>query len=363
MFTVIWLVVFTVGLPVQLWLVYSADNIPSTFFIALILFIASSYISSIVAVVWVSIIKRKRFLEIIDNISEVDNKLRYTLQEETYMNRKVVINIISEVALLAVIQCIVFIYITYKFRGDGYLIVILRPISIISGYLCNTLLLYQFVTLVFMVKQRYSHINKRLCNWINGTVESPKGLNTENERCSQTHMTVDHVNMTHFFVSSVGNIERTLKHTDIHLLRQICSELYGVTCVINDTYGVPILTSIFWILTIVLCFSYNAMVDFKAWGFVDVVYVITCLVMVFKITFVCHSASNEARSSRIVVQKLLLLGHCRKECTKELKMFSLQLQAMKFEFTACGFFSLNLSFFTTVVSVIASYFIIMVQIK
>jgi hypothetical protein len=52
-----------------------------------------------VAVVWVSVIKRKRFLEIIESISEVDNKIRYTQQEETYMNINVMLNIISEIIL------------------------------------------------------------------------------------------------------------------------------------------------------------------------------------------------------------------------------------------------------------------------
>jgi len=36
---------------------------------------------------------------------------------------------------------------------------------------------------------------------------------------------------------------------------------------------------------------------------------------------------------------------------------------MKTQYTACGFFSLNLRLFTSVVSVIASYIIIMIQIR
>jgi hypothetical protein len=87
------------------------------------------------------------------------------------------------------------------------------------------------------------------------------------------------------------------------------------------------------------------------------------MVLFFKVTFFCHTATNEARSSRILVQKLLLERNCRNECVKVLKIFSLQLQAMTNEYTACGFFSLNLSLFTSVVSVIASYIVIMVQIK
>jgi len=64
-----------------------------------------------VAVVWISVIKRRVFLEINENISEVDNKIRYTNQEETYMNRKVMFNIISETILLTVFPCTVIIYI------------------------------------------------------------------------------------------------------------------------------------------------------------------------------------------------------------------------------------------------------------
>jgi hypothetical protein len=60
---------------------------------------------------------------------------------------------------------------------------------------------------------------------------------------------------------------------------------------------------------------------------------------------------------------LLLEGNCRKKSTEELKMFSVQLQEMTIEYTACGFFSLNLSFFASVFGVIASYIIIMFQIK
>jgi hypothetical protein len=87
------------------------------------------------------------------------------------------------------------------------------------------------------------------------------------------------------------------------------------------------------------------------------------MVFFFKVTLFCHTGMNEARSSRILVEKLLLEGNCRNECLKELKMFSLQLQAMKNEYTACGFFPLNLRLFTSVVSLIASYIVILVQIK
>jgi len=68
-------------------------------FVVFMLYLTSSYTSNITAVVCISFIKRRRFLEITENISEVGNKIRYTPQEETYMNINVTFNIISDIIL------------------------------------------------------------------------------------------------------------------------------------------------------------------------------------------------------------------------------------------------------------------------
>ena len=363
MFTVMWLIVYTVGFPVQILEIYGFNMDSQTLFFTYFLCIISSYTSSLVVVVWVSIFKRRKFLEIIENISEVDNKIRYTAQEEKNMNRTVMFNIIAETILLTVIQCSLIIYITYQFRSEGYKFIILILIGINATYICNILFLFQFLNLVFMVKQRYSYLNKCLTEWISGTVSRSICWNKENKRCNISDRVVDHVNITTVFVSSAANIEGTLKQADIHLFRQIHSELYDVILLINDNYGIPILASISWILTTVLCCLYETLIKFNEWGITDMVYAITCSALVFKVTLFCHTATKEARSSSILVQKLLLLGNCRNECVEELKMFSLQMQVMTNEFTACGFFSLNLRLFTTLVSVIASYIVIMIQNK
>ena len=358
MFTVIWLIVCTVGLLVEILTLNSTDFYSDTLLIAFKILIISSHSSSIVAIVWVSFIKRRKFLEILESVSEVDNKVRYTLQEETSMNRKVMFNITSETIILTVIRGTLILYDIYNMASEPYYKIIMHTISCVPD-ISNALVLFQFITLVFIVKQRYSHLNKRLNNWINGAVS----LNKANVRCRQLERAVDQVNITRLFVSSVRNIEGTLRQTDIHLLRQIYSELYDITCLINDTYGVPILATTCWMLTVVVYSLYEALISFNMWGVSDVLYAITFSIFFFKVTFICHTATNETRSSSILVQKLLLVGNCKNEMIEELKLFSLQLQVMTNEYTACGFFSLNLSLYTSVVSVIASYIIIMVQIK
>ena len=68
MFTVIWLIIYTAALPADIVMGSNSDYVTQTLFIANILLIISSYASSIIAVVWVSTVKRKMVLEIIENI-------------------------------------------------------------------------------------------------------------------------------------------------------------------------------------------------------------------------------------------------------------------------------------------------------
>jgi hypothetical protein len=228
MFTVIWLTVFTVGLTVHILEGYRFHFVSQALFIALLLFVISSYTSSIMAVVCISIVKRRRFLKIIEIISEVDNKLRYTQQEVTHVNRNVRFNIISDIILLSVLPCTVIIVNLYQLRIEKYYIFNSTLIIMCVTYIGNLLIVLHFLNLVLMVKQWNSHLNNRLTNWIKGTVSSPIILKKQNVRNIRHDRAGDHLNITPLYVSSVGNIEGKLKHTDIQLLRQIYSELYDI---------------------------------------------------------------------------------------------------------------------------------------
>ena len=169
MFTVIWLILFSVGMAVKILTLHSVDFNSKIVFFIIMLYCNLLYTSSIVVVVWVSIIRRKKFLEIIENISAVDNKLRYTVQEETYMNRNVLFNIILEIILLTFINCPVIIYNIYHTVSEPYYVIAIEIINDVPD-ICNTLIVFQFINLVFMMKQRNRQLNKRLTTWINGTV-------------------------------------------------------------------------------------------------------------------------------------------------------------------------------------------------
>jgi hypothetical protein len=164
-------------------------------------------------------------------------------------------------------------------------------------------------------------------------------LEKREESCSHSDRAFDQVHITSLYVSSVRNVEKTLRQTDIHLLRQIYSELYDITCLMNDTYGFAILATVCCVLTLVVFCLYEVIISFSNWAGEDLTHGIAIKVLFFKVTVFCHTTTNEAKNSRIVVEKLLLEGKCRNECVKELKMFSLQLQAKKIEYTTCGIFT------------------------
>ena len=76
------------------------------------------------------------FLEILGNISEVDNKIRYTIQEQTYMNRRVMFNIISEITVLTVIHCSVIVNNISHSASEPYYIIIIITMRYVPD-ICN----------------------------------------------------------------------------------------------------------------------------------------------------------------------------------------------------------------------------------
>ena len=72
----------------------------------------------------------------------------------------------------------------------------------------------------------------------------------------------------------------------MHLLRQIYSELYGKTCLIIDTYSIPILATVFCMLIEVVFNLYEGLIYyFNKWLGEDLTYGITFTVIFFKVTF------------------------------------------------------------------------------
>jgi gustatory receptor len=85
------------------------------------------------------------------------------------------------------------------------------------------------------------------------------------------------------------------------------------------------------------------------------------MVRALAITASCFSASDEARRTGTVVHKLLLRQRLKGDTSAELQLFSSQLMSNKVEFTAAGFFTVNLSLVYSMVGAATTYIIILLQ--
>jgi hypothetical protein len=85
--------------------------------------------------------------------------------------------------------------------------------------------------------------------------------------------------------------------------------------------------------------------------------------LLIRISSTCHAAANENDTSKFLVQMLLLEDDLSPKDITELKFLSFQLNNTPVQYSACGFFVLNLPFLCSVTGVIISYIMIIVQLK
>jgi hypothetical protein len=166
----------------------------------------------------------------------------------------------------------------------------------------------------------------------------------------------------------------------IHTLRQTYSDLYDITESFNVIYG--------YLITLELAYNFVSFVSYLYYGlevitnvkktgvsnmreketimleFACSLYWVTIsVVRILSITASCSAAGEEARRIGTVVHNLLLRQSLLRDTSTELQLFSIQLLNNKVEFSAGGFFPVNLSLAYSMVGASTTYIIILIQVK
>jgi hypothetical protein len=167
--------------------------------------------------------------------------------------------------------------------------------------------------------------------------------------------------------------------------RKIYGQLYGICGCINGIYGLTLLLST---ATRIVCFVSHVTVtvrfmvrpegstgswkEWRGWtgwtGSVSrhevVPFLISSLLTAVSMMVVavpCQKAGNEHQNCRDSVQEVLLRSP-HAHLVTQLRLFSNQLENNRIEFTAYGFFLLNLSLLSTLTGVTVTYIILLVQV-
>ena len=161
----------------------------------------------------------------------------------------------------------------------------------------------------------------------------------------------------------------------IHRLKHLHVELHLLTQLINFTFGLQILLAITWFFVIntlafhivakyilTLAHMNNEIMRNDFYGMVAIMWAIIASVVLFLISVSCHETSQEASMSVSIVHSLLLDPCLSSDVSNELNLFCTQLTRLKIEFSACGFFAINLPFFYSIIGVTCTYVIFLCQI-
>jgi hypothetical protein len=160
-------------------------------------------------------------------------------------------------------------------------------------------------------------------------------------------------------------------------IRHIYVQIYEAVDCVNSIYGLPMLLELVrnTLAVIVNILQINGIVRNPAeqptiYGdgshvlpFLGVCWIIMLICREVAITLSCHMATSAGRKLQDKVQLMLLRQDIRMESLEQLKMFSAQLIVSAIEFTAFGFFTLNLSTLSTFAASVMTYVVVLEQIK
>jgi len=121
------------------------------------------------------------------------------------------------------------------------------------------------------------------------------------------------------------------------------------------------MASISYVLHLIVVPRSEVSFNYTSWKCSPFIRMLWLVIFVFRyvaITLNCYIATTETNRIQGRVQCLLLRKNVRNEVVKRLKLFFSQLTVCKIEFTALGFFSVNLKDLSAFVFSVVTYIIV-----
>ncbi|KAJ9596187.1 hypothetical protein L9F63_027185 [Diploptera punctata] len=297
------------------------DKILLGVYIAYYLFLDFTALSSIIAV-WIN---RKKVKDIFRNLFAVDQLLDRSATSVLYkQSRSSSVKSMSFVLLFITIVATCLIYfLSYDFST------ITRAMCEITLSTINIMFIFQYVTIVQAIRSRYYQLWKIL-----------ETLHKEKKEAVPSQI----------------------------ILRQQNFHLSTVVSLLNQVYGFTMLLEIMTALSNCVGSLYDGIETLNrgespinsasiivsgALLFVPVIWVVMS----------CHRAVLQNEEHITAIQELLISRSTNLSTQNELKELLLQIKLMEPQFSAGGFFTLNLQFLCTSFSSIFTYIIIMAQMK
>jgi hypothetical protein len=347
-----------------------------------------TYVSGMLPIILGLTTYRTRMLQLVTQLSTVD-KCLVKHGDDVYKKHKTkILTLLVWLIAFYIPLCGLFIYTSKK---ENILSNVILDLANFTWLINDT----GAVNVVLFLQERLSILNRNMEYNLTAELRSYKVANTS-VNCvvkSRRHriLTAEHLgNISEYveqrFLSQHQNIQNSVPtgvamdqhyqskiEEKIITYRKIYKKLYDISCLINSMYGISLLISslshtlhfvsgVYYAIHFLLIpYSNNGGLISKQRVVLFVISSLLTLIRIISITLSCHKACEECQRCMDIVQELLLRSD-RKDTVSQLKLFSSQLENNRIEFTACGFFAVNLSLLTAITGVTVTYVILLIQV-
>jgi hypothetical protein len=330
-----------------------SDILPEKLLAACYIYYTIAYAASFVSVIHDVICSGRKHSLILGKLSLVDGAL-FKPHEERRVNRRTMFISIAEIVIILLCNAATTFYYHYSnTQEECYSTLLLSLESVII--FCNTATVMQYCNLVRMLHERFKRVNKYLSSDVNANCV------TGDIAALGQSIYLGAGNKINLCVTSRNS--RSNKTINFRSLRVIFSELNHTIRLINEDCGMPVLAVTMWMLVSAVFVVFFTLLDSEYGEFTGIGYLMMVLCLLTKLATSCHTVGSEIDASKFFVQKLLLDDELHPKDMEELQMLSVQLNSTTAEYSAYGFFALDLPFLCSVIGVIISYIVIIVQMK
>ncbi|GFG35597.1 hypothetical protein Cfor_00076, partial [Coptotermes formosanus] len=352
--------------------------------------ILTMYCTCFASLVNGAVFNRRRMEILMMNFTAIDQILLQENCDRVYRKTRQIL--LLELSLLVSLLIGFYCYHVYVWTyGTSYIFLIAKDLANFS----NMIMVIQYINIMQILRHRFQILNQQLAKSCDSKshisehslIKYRSGTNHPNSKTKQTANTVHNLTETpiiqNYILSEICvpmSNKRPETVSRIHTFRQTCSDLYDITESVNRIYGYQITLELAYNFVSLVSYLYYALEvlsnvrrtgDRKLRGEESIMlevasslcWVALNLIRILSITASCFAAGDEARRTGTVVHKLLLRPTLLGDTLTELQLFSIQLLSNKVEFSAGGFFPVNLSLVYSMVGAATTYIIILLQVK
>jgi hypothetical protein len=336
-----------------------------------------NFIGSLILVIMNATVNRYRMEDLLNKLTLIDENL-YRLRGEC-TNYKGGRNIqLYMPILLLTASLISFDAFVWSNRLSVTFCVIER-----SSHVITVVAAVQYCKVIQIIRSRLSGIHKVLSSMLSNKLSQtstsyvlrPNGHNATNKVDSLTSnimqvASVDVLSNPVLFTTVTADL-KALSVTEMQTvlnLRRIYNHLYECAKIVNCMYGLPILVGMSRAATGLISALYSVGILFTETTETDIamsriIWTVILLGTMIFLTVICEMAASRAKGIGHKVQTLLLQNPLRSDVLEQLKLFCQQISNDRIEFTAAGFFVIDLSLLCTFLTSVATYIVVLIQFK